>query len=296
MQLVNVANGHTLWSEKFDQTFTDIFGVQDAISDSVANSLALNLSSDERKHLTKHYTTNTESYDEYLVGLYFWNTRSKEGLEKAIDYFGRAVEKDPTFALAYALMSDCYFLQLYYDYDSRSDRIRNARSAAEHALLLDDSIAEAHVALAMVQFREKMGRGAEFDDQEAMDSLRRAITLNPNLAIAHQRYAWALSSFGHLDESVREMTRAQELDPLSADGLRARGHAGDVPAWTAERRDESLSDRIGREHRVHDLHGQRPIDQLVARAIDGCHTALADDLLDDVPPRKQRADPRIGHR
>jgi eukaryotic-like serine/threonine-protein kinase len=215
VQLVQVTSGRTIWSEKFDQTFTDIFAVQDSISDSVAKSLALNLSADERKHLAKNYTTNTEAYDEYLVGLYFWNTRSKEGLEKAIDHFGRAVERDPNFALAYALMSDCYFLQVYYGYDSRPDRIRNARTAAQHALLLDDSIAEAHVAVASVQFREKMGRYAESDHQEAMDSLRRAITLNPNLAIAHQRYAWGLSSFGHLDESVREMKRSQELDPLS---------------------------------------------------------------------------------
>src|SRR5206468_4470511 len=96
-------------------------------------------------------------------------------------------------------------------------------TAVDHALLLDDSLAEAHVALAGVQFRETMGRGAESDHQEGMDSLRRAITLNPNLSIAHQRYAWALSAFGHLDESVREMKRAQELDPLSATNNTALG-------------------------------------------------------------------------
>jgi TolB-like protein/serine/threonine protein kinase/Flp pilus assembly protein TadD len=223
VQLVQVASGRTLWSEKIDQTFTEIFEVQDAISDNVARSLALNLTIDEQKQLRKRYTTNPAAYDSYLMGLYFWNTRSKEGLEKAIDYFSRAVEKDPNFALAYALMSDCYFLQLYYGYDSRPDRIRDARTAVERALLLDDSLAEAHVALAGVQFREKMGRRTESDQQEGIDSLRRAITLNPNLAIAHQRYAWALSSFGHLDESVREMKRAQELDPLSATNNTALG-------------------------------------------------------------------------
>jgi tetratricopeptide (TPR) repeat protein len=223
VQLVNLSSGRTVWSEKFDQTFTDIFDIQDSISDSVARSLALNLSTGERKQLVKHYTTNTAAYDSYLMGFYFWNTRSKEGLEKAIDYFGRAVEKDPNFALAYALMSDCYFLQLYYGYDSRPGVIQNAKTAAERALLLDDSIAEAHVAAAMVQLREKVGQYEESDRQEEMDSLRRAITLNPNLAIAHQRYAWALSCFGHLDESVREMKRAQELDPLSATNNTALG-------------------------------------------------------------------------
>jgi TolB-like protein/serine/threonine protein kinase/Flp pilus assembly protein TadD len=215
VQLVRVATGRTVWSEKFDETFTDIFGVQDSISDSVAKSLALNLSADEQKQLVKHYTTNAAAYDEYLMGLYFWNTRSKDGLEKAIDYFGRAVEKDLNFALAYALMSDCYYLQLNYGYDHGPDRIQKAKAAAERALLLDDSIAEAHVAAAMVQFYQKDDQYAESGHQTSMDSLRRAVALNPNLAIAHQRYAWALSAFGHLDDSLREMRRARELDPLS---------------------------------------------------------------------------------
>jgi tetratricopeptide (TPR) repeat protein len=143
-----------------------------------------------------------------LMGLYFWNQRSKDGLEKAIEYFGRAVEQDPNFALAYALMADCYYLQLHYGYDSGPDRIQNAKAAAERALVLDDSIAEGHVAAAAVQCNRE-------DYQAGMDSLRRALALNPNLAIAHHRYAWILSSVGHLDEAVREMKRAQELDPIS---------------------------------------------------------------------------------
>jgi tetratricopeptide (TPR) repeat protein len=217
VQLVRVASGRTVWSEKFDQTFTDIFGVQDSISDSVARSLALNLTADEQKQLVKHFTTNAAAYDEYLMGLYFYNTRSRDGFNKALDHFGRAIEKDPNFALAYALMADCYYLQLYYRYDSRPDRIQNAKAAAERALLLDDSIAEGHVALSMVQFCSQK------DHQRGIDSLRRALTLNPNLAIAHQRYAWALCSLGHLDDAAREMKRAQELDPLSPTNNSALG-------------------------------------------------------------------------
>ena len=208
VQLVHVASGRTIWSEKFDQTFTDIFGIQDSISDSVVRSLALNLTSDEQKQLGKHYTTNVAAYDSYLMGFYFWNKRSKDGLEKAIDYFQRAVEQDPNYALAYAMMADCYYLQLYYGYDSAPDRIGNAKAAAERALLLDASVAEAHVAAAMVKCYQK-------DGQAGMESFRHALALNPNLAIAHQRYAWVLSVFGHLNDAVREMKRAQELDPLS---------------------------------------------------------------------------------
>jgi TolB-like protein/Flp pilus assembly protein TadD len=216
VQLVRIASGRTIWSEKFDQTYTDIFEIQDSISDSVVRSLALTLTPDERKHLGKRYTTNAAAYDSYLMGFYFWNKRSKDGLEKAIDYFRRAVEQDPNYALAYALLADCYFLQFYYGFESGADRIQNAKAAAERALLLDDSIAEGHVALAMVQINQK-------DPQGCMNSLRRGLILNPNLAIAHQRYAWVLSSAGHLDEAAREMKRAQKLDPLSPTNNTALG-------------------------------------------------------------------------
>jgi len=215
-QLVHVARGRTIWSEKFDQTFTDIFGIQDSISDSVVRSLALNLTTDEQKQLGKHYTTNVAAYDSYLMGLYFWNKRSKEGLEKAIDYFGRAVEKDPNFALAYALMADCYYLQLFYGYNPPPDTIGNAKAAADRALLLDDSLAEGHVARAMVHSLQQ-------EPRLTMESLRRALELNPNLAIAHQRYAWCLCASGRLNDAVREMKRAQELDPLSATNSTALG-------------------------------------------------------------------------
>ena len=208
VQLAHVATGRIIWSEKFDQTFTDIFGVQDSISDSVAKSLALNLSADERKQLAKRYTINTEAYDEYLMGLYFWNTRSRDGLEKAINHFGRAVEKDPKFALAYALLADCYYLQSNYGYRTGPQWIQDAKAAVDRALLLDNSIAEAHVAAAMIESYQE-------DNEVANASLRRALELNPNLAVAHLRYGWALSSSGHLDEAVREIKRARELDPLS---------------------------------------------------------------------------------
>jgi TolB-like protein/tetratricopeptide (TPR) repeat protein len=216
VQLVHVASGRTIWSDKFDQTFTDIFGIQDSISDSVVRSLAVNLTTDEQKQLGKHYTTNVAAYDSYLMGLYFWNKRSKEGLEKAIDYFGRAVQKDPNFALAYALMADCYYLQVFYAYKPAPDTIANAKAAADRAVLLDDSIAEGHVARAMVQSLQR-------EPRLTMESLRRALELNPNLAIAHLRYAWCLCNFGQLNDAVREMKRAQELDPLSATNSTALG-------------------------------------------------------------------------
>ena len=216
VQLITVSDGRTVWSEQFDQTFTDIFSIQDAISDSVARSLALNLSADEQKQLRKHYASNVAAYESYLMGLHFWGQRSKEGLEKAINYFQQAVDKDSNFALAYALIADCYYLQVFYRYNPAPETIANANAAAEHALLLDDSIAEGYVARAMVQSLQKKGR-------LTMESLRRALELNPNLAIAHLRYAWCLSASGRLNDSLREMKRAQELDPLSPTNNAALG-------------------------------------------------------------------------
>jgi len=216
VQLVSIGTGRTFWSEKFDQTFTDIFNIQDSISDKVARALIRDRSEEEEKQLFKHYTTGAAAYESYLTGLFFWNKRSKDGLEKAIDYFGQAVARDPHFALAYALMADCYYLQTYYSYSSAPDRVDNAKAAAEHALLLDDSIAEAYVALAMVHFYQR-------DDKTGTELLRHALTLNPNLAIAHLRYAWSLSSLGRLNDAVREMRRAQTLDPLSPTNNTALG-------------------------------------------------------------------------
>src|SRR5438552_9549689 len=215
VQLIHVFTGSTIWAAKFDQTFTGIFDIQDAISENVARSLAINLPIGERQ-LGRHYTTNPAAYDSYLMGLYFWNKRSKEGLEKAIHYLGQATDEDPNFALGYALMADCYYLQFYYGYVAGPDRIQNARAAAGRALVLDDSIAEAHVAAAMVQLHDK-------ENEKAMASLRRALALNPNLAIAHLRYAWELCSAGDLNDAVQEMRRAQALDPLSSTGNTALG-------------------------------------------------------------------------
>jgi tetratricopeptide (TPR) repeat protein len=113
-------------------------------------------------------------------------------------------------------MADCYYLQFNYRYGSGSQWVQHAKAAVDRALLLDDSIAETHVAAAMIEFYQQ-------DSQVAIASLRRALALNPNLAVAHLRYGWELSSSGHLDEAVREIKRAQELDPLSPTNNTALG-------------------------------------------------------------------------
>ncbi len=216
VQVVDGRTGRALSSDKFDETFTNVFAIQDSISSQITKALAIDLTADQRKQITKRYTKNTEAYSAYLMGLHFYNKRSKEGLEKAIDYFRQATQLDPDYALAYALLADCYCLQAYYMFVPSSQATNNGKTAAERALLLDDSVAEAHVAMAMVQ-------GFEGDYRGSMESLRRALELNPNLAVAHLRYAWELTDAGRLSEAVPEMKRAQELDPISATNNTALG-------------------------------------------------------------------------
>jgi len=211
VQLISIDNGKTLWSDKFDEQFTGIFAVQDSISERVAQALALQLSRDARKQLAKRYTGNTEAYQAYVTGLYFYNKRTKAGLEKAVEYFQQAIEKDSNYALAYALLADTYYLIVYYRFtESPSKELYDkAKGAATHALELDETVAEAHTAMATIlsDFEGDI-RGAEREH-------KRAIELNPNYAIGHLRYGWFLSFNGPMEDVVREMRRAQELDPLS---------------------------------------------------------------------------------
>jgi DNA-binding winged helix-turn-helix (wHTH) protein/TolB-like protein/Tfp pilus assembly protein PilF len=211
VQLISIENGKTLWSDKFDEQFTGIFAVQDSISERVAQALALQLTRDERQQLAKRYTGNTEAYQAYVTGLYFYNKRTKAGLEKAAEYFQQAIEKDSNYALAYALLADTYYLIVYYRFAEPPSRelYGKAKDAATHALELDETVAEAHTAMATIlsDFEGDI-RGAEREH-------KRAIELNPNYAIGHLRYGWFLSFNGPMEDVVREMRRAQELDPLS---------------------------------------------------------------------------------
>jgi serine/threonine protein kinase/Tfp pilus assembly protein PilF len=214
---VQLSDGkRTLWSDTFDETFTDVFTIQDSIANKLAQALTLKLTQDERQKADKRFTRNPAAYDAYLVGLHLYNKRTRQELAHAIDHFRQAVEQDPNFGLAYALMADCYYLEGYYRFAPLDAAVTKAKAAAEHALLLDDTIAEAHVAMAMVQL-------SSGQDDAAVHSLRRALELNANLPVAHQRYAWILTARGKLEEAIAHMKRAQELDPLSAANSSALG-------------------------------------------------------------------------
>lgn len=212
LQLLNVRDGRTLWTGKFDERFTDIFTVQDSISEQVAVALALKLTGGEWERLAKRQTRDTEAYQSYLMGIYHWNKRTKESLQKSVEYFQGAINRDATYALAYGMMADALaLLALNHESDPerRQEVWERARAAAAKAIELDATTAEAYTALAMV-------KGAyERDWMGAVEAHQRALALNPSYATGHVRYAWFLVNNGKLEEGVSEMRRAQELDPLS---------------------------------------------------------------------------------
>jgi DNA-binding winged helix-turn-helix (wHTH) protein/TolB-like protein/Flp pilus assembly protein TadD len=209
VQLIRVKDGQQLWADKFDEKFTDIFALQDAISERVAAALALELTGPEQDRLTKRYTENTEAYELYLKGRYFWNKRTIESLHKGIDYFNQAIQKDSRYALAYAGLADSYIILGNFGLVPPKDAYPRAKIAAEEALKVDADLAEAQVSLAFVKALFERN----WPDAEA--GFRRAIELNPNYGPAHQWYGVCLAGAGRLDEAVAEVKRAQQVDPLS---------------------------------------------------------------------------------
>jgi len=209
VRLLNVQDGTSLWADKFDEPFTNIFALQDSISERVAAALPLNLSREEKARLSRHYTENTEAFQLYLKGRYFWNKRTGEGLKKAIEYFNQAIAIDPRYAQAYAGLADSYLLIGGYGLISQEEAIPKAKAAAEKALEIDDTLAEAHTSLGLIY------QNYEWNWAECEKEYRRAIELNPNYATAHHWYGEHLVLMGRFDEGIAEIQRAQEIDPLS---------------------------------------------------------------------------------
>ena len=205
-QLVSVADGSHLWSEKFDDIFTDIFAAEDSMSKRIAEALVPNLTGNEQKLLAKHYTESSEAYEKYLHGRFYWNRRTNYGLQKAITYFEEAIRIDPKFALAYSGLADCYILLHQV---SPGEVSQKAMQAAMEAVKLDGSLAEAHRSLAGVKIYY------DWDWPGAETELKRAIELNSHYADAYRTYAVYFMVMGRFQEALTETKRALELDPVA---------------------------------------------------------------------------------
>jgi tetratricopeptide (TPR) repeat protein len=171
--------------------------------------LKLKLTRQEQERLATHYTEDTEAYQAYVKGRYFWNKRTHEGLTRGIAYFQQAIEQDFGYALAYAGLADCYNLLGFYGFLSPMETYPKAKAAAIKALKMDDALAEAHNSLAWAKLH------FDFDWSGAEREFKQAHQLNPGYATAHHWYTAYLSAMGRLEEAIAEMKRAQMLDPLS---------------------------------------------------------------------------------
>jgi TolB-like protein/Flp pilus assembly protein TadD len=207
-RLISVADGSSLWADTFEEKFTDVFDVQDAISKKVADALALRLSGQEKERLSRRYTDNVEAYQLYLTGRYHWSKFTPPDIRKGIGFFEKAIELDPKYALAYFGFAEANrSLAINADVASK-DCLPQAKTAAIKALELDDSLAEAHASLSFSLI------WYDWEWDRAVQEAERAIALNPNSAHSHFALAHVLSDEGRHDRALAEMARARELDPV----------------------------------------------------------------------------------
>ena len=208
-QLIDAVQDAHLWAEKYNGTLDDIFDIQEKVAEKIVEALKVELTTGEQQQLSRRYTDDTEAYQLYLRGRFFWSKRTEEGFERAIGYFNQSIEKDPNYALASVGLADAYILMGVYCYQRPHEVMPKARQAAQKALELDNKLAEAHASLAHMRMLY------DWDWPGAEKQFQRAIELNPGYAPAHLWYSLTLSSIGRLEEALIEIKRAQELDPLS---------------------------------------------------------------------------------
>ncbi len=225
-KLLRTSDGKTLWSQQFDEKFTDIFAVQDSISEKVLAALSLTLNGDERRRLSKRDTENVEAYQLYMKGRFHHYKLNYDEAQKGIEYYKQAIALDSNYALAYAGIADAYrSFSLTSDVDS-SDAMPKAKAAALKAVELDETLTDAHTALGFIIFFY------DWDWQSAEKEYKRALELDPNSADAHQAYAHLLSNLGRHSEALAEIKRAKEIEPLNLRTNALEGqfllHAGKV--------------------------------------------------------------------
>ena len=209
VQLVNTADGYHLWSEIYDREMRDLFDVEDEITLAVVDALKVKLLGEETAAILKRYTDDPEAYELYLKGLYHSYKWTDEGFRKSIEYFEKALEKDPEFAPAYAKIADYYTFSSHIGLFSPHEIFPKWKAAAQRALEIDEGLDDAHLAMAHIYFYY------ERDWAKAEREFERAVKLNPNSAQAHKHYGQFLASREQFERAVSEVRKALDLDPLS---------------------------------------------------------------------------------
>ena len=206
-ELVDARDDSHIWGQQYSRKASDIFALQGALAKEMTSMLQMRLTGDEEKRMEKSYTANADAYQDYMKGRYWWSKASEDGVKKGIDYFQQAIAKDPNYALAYSGLSDSYALLAGLAVVPPKEMFPKAKEAALKALELDDTLAEAHASLAIVDFMY------DWDRAGADREYQRAIELNPNNASIHMWYGLSLVHAGRLREAISEQKRATELEP-----------------------------------------------------------------------------------
>lgn len=209
VELVRVADGSQLWGQRYNREPGDIFAIQEEIAQQISEKLQMQLSGEEKKRLGKRYTDNTKAYQLYLQGRYHWNKRNEDGMRKGIQFLEQAIELDPNYALAYAGLADFFIILGFYGINAPHEVMPRVKAAAQKALAIDDTLAEARISLAYAT------AAYDWEWTSAEKDYKRAIKLNKNYATAHHWYGEYLAFTGRADEAAAELECAHELDPLS---------------------------------------------------------------------------------
>jgi tetratricopeptide (TPR) repeat protein len=210
-QLIQAPADKHLWAESYEGNLRDTLALQKEVARNIAEQIRIEVTPREQAALKSVKAIDPEAYEAYLKGRYFWNKRTADGLKKAVDYFNQAIVKDPNYAAAYSGLADTYALLGDWQYAvmTPKEAMPRAKAAAIKALELDDSLGEAHASLAFCL------DGFDWNFEAADREFRRAIELSPNYATGHHWYSWHLALLGRNSEAIAEMTKAENLDPLS---------------------------------------------------------------------------------
>ena len=209
VQLINAAEGYQLWSERYDREMRDIFALQDDITLAVVEALKVTLLGEEKAAVLRRYTEDAEAYELFLKGRYHSYKYTAQGWKRAIEFFEKAIEKQPDYALAYAAVAAARGCQWFFGILPAQQTIAQSKAASNKALAIDGGLADAYLSLAMITFLY------EWDWQRAEQEFKQSITLNPNNAEALSYYAMFLAFVGRLDEAIRLNKKALRLDPLA---------------------------------------------------------------------------------
>jgi TolB-like protein/Tfp pilus assembly protein PilF len=233
LELVDVQTENAIWSEQYNRKQSDLVSLQSEIAREVSSKLRTKLSGADEQKLNKVYTTNPEAYQIYLKGRFYWNKLTPDDVRKSIELYQQAIDKDAAFALAYVGISDAYMLLGIPDVMLGAlppqESVRKARNAADKALEIDPLLAEAYASRAHVKWKERDWDGADVD-------FKHSIELNGNYSNAHRFYAIYLACMGRSEEAVKEVRRAEELEPLS---VSVKAHVAFI-LYFARRYDEAV--------------------------------------------------------